>query len=251
METKSPLSDNVRQAFFEHSLAEYPREACGLICVVKGRERYIPCRNIAANPEQDFVLSPVDYAMAEEAGEIIAIAHSHPDESENPSATDRLSCEKSEVPWHIVRVDGLDREQPTIGPMSTLEPTGYKPPLVGRPFIHGLLDCYALVRDYYIEQHGITFKDYYREDGWWDRGQNLYMENFETEGFVKVQDSPRPSDLILMQIRSKVPNHAAVYLGDELILHHIYGRLSSRDPYGGYWQEVTTSILRHKDLMNV
>ena len=57
------------------------------------------------------------------------------------------------------------------------------------------------------------------------------------------------SDVILMQIRSQngVPNHAAIYLGDGLILHHLHGRLSSRDIYGGYWQEVTRHILRYKN----
>jgi cell wall-associated NlpC family hydrolase len=48
-----------------------------------------------------------------------------------------------------------------------------------------------------------------------------------------------------MQVASPVPNHAAVYLGDGLILHHLQGRLSSRDVYGGYWQKVTTHALRH------
>jgi cell wall-associated NlpC family hydrolase len=51
-----------------------------------------------------------------------------------------------------------------------------------------------------------------------------------------------------MQVASPVPNHASVYLGDGLILHHLQGRLSSRDVYGGYWQKVSTHALRHPDL---
>ena len=35
----------------------------------------------------------------------------------------------------------------------------------------------------------------------------------------------------------------AVYLGDGMILHHLYGRLSSRDVWGGYYQHVTTHVL--------
>jgi len=51
-----------------------------------------------------------------------------------------------------------------------------------------------------------------------------------------------------MQVQSKngVPNHAGVYLGDGIMLHHLYGRLSSRDVYGGYWREVTRLTLRHE-----
>ncbi|WP_043946890.1 NlpC/P60 family protein, partial [Ralstonia solanacearum] len=40
-------------------------------------------------------------------------------------------------------------------------------------------------------------------------------------------------DVILMQVRAPVPNHAAVYLGGVQMLHHLHGRLSSRDVYGG------------------
>ena len=39
-------------------------------------------------------------------------------------------------------------------------------------------------------------------------------------------------------------------LGDGLILHHLQGRLSSRDVYGGYWQKITTHILRHRTETN-
>ncbi len=40
-------------------------------------------------------------------------------------------------------------------------------------------------------------------------------------------------------------NHAGVYIGDGLMIHHMYGQLSHRVPYSGYWQERTIITLRH------
>jgi cell wall-associated NlpC family hydrolase len=54
----------------------------------------------------------------------------------------------------------------------------------------------------------------------------------------------------LMQIRSKVPNHAAVYIGDGMIMHHMYKRLSTRDMYGGMWADHATHVLRHESNVN-
>ncbi|WEU67280.1 C40 family peptidase [Xanthomonas phage JGB6] len=131
---------------------------------------------------------------------------------------------------------------------AAIEPSGYVAPLVGREFHHGILDCYTLVRDYYQQEMNITLKDYERADGWWERGENLYMKNLEDCGFYQVSEREiKVGDMILMQIRSNEPNHAGVYLGDGLFLHHLYGRLSSRDVYGGYWRDATRFVVRHKD----
>ena len=121
--------------------------------------------------------------------------------------------------------------------------------LVGREWSHGVLDCYALVRDWYQLERGVDLPNFARFDDWWKRGENLYIENFARAGFAPVDASDlQAGDCFLMQVASSVPNHAAVYLGDGLILHHLQGRLSSRDVYGGYWQKVTTHILRYTDL---
>lgn len=90
-------------AMRNHALTQYPREACGLVVICKGRERYVPCRNLAEGNDQ-FRLDPADYAAAEESGEITAVVHSHPDVSAQPSDADGVSCEASSLPWIILSV---------------------------------------------------------------------------------------------------------------------------------------------------
>ena len=89
--------------------------------------------------------------------------------------------------------------------------------------------------------------DYERRDQWWENGENLYLDNFIKEGMREVSfDELTYADIILMNLQSPVPNHAAIYLGNQQIIHHVQGRLSSRDVYGGYYQKVTAKILRHE-----
>ena len=53
-------------AIMAHAEAEYPRECCGVVAQKSRVERYFPCRNVADDPEDNFVLCPEDYAAAEE-----------------------------------------------------------------------------------------------------------------------------------------------------------------------------------------
>lgn len=214
---------------------QYPREACGLVVVVAGRERWWPCRNVAES-DQHFVVDPADYAAAEDAGTIVAVVHSHCGIGPEPSEADRVACEASGLEWHIVSVPNCRWE--------SLRPSGYQSPLVGRPFVHGILDCYSLVRDWYHRERGILLPDYDRGVEWWTRGGNLYLDHFREAGFVEVDDL-QPGDSVLMQICSPVPNHAAVYLGDNLILHHLQDRLSSVDVFGGYYLKHTVRKVRY------
>lgn len=244
------MTPDTRMAIQAHALAYYPRECCGVVVVRKGRERYVPCRNIASDPCAHFVLSPQDYAAADDGGEVVAIVHSHPDVPARPSEADRVQCEASGLPWVIVSV--MPGESgPVVEDMHVFAPTGYQAPLVGRSWAHGTLDCWALVRDWYKAERGVTLPNPHRDDAWWNDGySDLYADAAMVgAGFDKVDLADIVfGDVILMQIRSTnlVPNHAAVYLGEGLILHHLYGRLSSRDVYGGYWQEVTRSVWRYR-----
>lgn len=248
------------KAIEQHALAQYPHECCGLVIREGRTQRYHPCRNTATTPSEHFRLAPEDYAAAEELGEVLAVVHSHPDYPATPSDADRAGCEASGLPWHILEVR-QDPDQPLrIGQMISLTPSGYQAPLIGRAFAHGVHDCLSIILDYYRREMGIDLGNYQREDGWWDKGGNLYLENLPAAGFTPVEGLQQ-GDIVLMQIRSPVPNHAAIYLADGTltsepahfpapgsILHHLYGRDSRRDTYGGYWAEVTVSCWRHRSV---
>lgn len=224
-----------QQSAARHAWEHFPKEACGLIIVRKGREVYWPCKNLAERNDQ-FIIDHEDYATAEEHGEIIGVVHSHCNKGPEPSEADRVVCSRGKLTWHII---GLPTER-----WHTMQPDGYEAPLIGRPFQHGVLDCYALCRDWYRTERGIEIPDYERKDEWWLNGENLYLDKFRDAGFVENPELV-PGSALLMQIASPVPNHAAIYIGDDMIIHHLQGRLSSRDVYGGYWRKVTVKVLRH------
>ena len=233
------LENDVKLAITNHAKAEMPKEACGLVIIFKGRQQYRPCRNLA-NGSDNFILDPIDYEKADQDGEIVAVIHSHPNMSAKPSQADLVACEASGLPWHII---GLPSEQ-----WEYIEPSGYIAPLVGRHWSHGVLDCYAIIRDWYKQERKIDLPDFERSDDWWKRGENLYLDNFAKAGFKPITQSElQTGDVILMTICSSVPNHGALYLGDEIILHHIHGRLSTREVFGGYYLKNTTHYLRHEN----
>ena len=217
------------------AIKEYPREACGLVLISKGKEVFFPCVNISQELH-NFIIDPIQYAEAEDKGEIVGIFHSHCNKSAAPSVADLSSCEKTRKKWYIYATP--------VNVWNEFSPNGFEPPLIGREFCHGILDCYSLVRDWYRSEMGIMIPDFNRDEGWWHKGQNLYIENFEKAGFVET-DKLEYGVGLLMQLHSPVVNHAAVYIGDNKIMHHMYNRLSSRDVYGGMYRKNTIKMVRY------
>lgn len=233
------LNERLRKEIRAHAELTNKKECCGLLVRVGEDLLYYPCGNLALR-DSEFIMDPKDAMLAEEAGEIVAVVHSHPYTPPEPTQPDLVSMEASGLPWVIVNWPTLEIREHT--------PVGYVAPLIGRVFSHHILDCFTLIRDYYKQTLDIDMKDYDREERWWERGQDIYVQNYEDAGFVRV-DEPQKHDVLLMQIHSLVPNHAAIFLGDGTILQHLQGRLSGIYPWGGYWQRSTTHVLRHRSRL--
>jgi cell wall-associated NlpC family hydrolase len=104
-----------------------------------------------------------------------------------------------------------------------------------------------MCQDWYGREFGLQLSDYQRRDKFWERDENLYLDNFHREGFHKVAFAElQYGDALLMELGSSLPNHAAIYIGNQQILHHVQGRLSSRDVLGGYYIKSTAMALRHE-----
>ncbi|MBS0858356.1 C40 family peptidase [Providencia rettgeri] len=234
------ITKKLTEVIFQHVKAEYPKEACGVICQKSRAKKYFPCRNISDNPTAHFELSPEDYAAAEDWGNPIAIVHSHCGDgvTSQPSEIDKLQCDASGLAWVIASYPEGDIR--IIQPRIERE-------LEGRPFVLGHADCWSLIMDYYRQMHGIELTNYSVERHWWEEGENLYMDNWQHAGFVEFAGDLKEGDMVIMQVQAHVPNHAGVIVNG-MLLHHLYGQLSRIVPYSDYWRDRTVKIVRRKEL---
>jgi proteasome lid subunit RPN8/RPN11 len=235
------LTDSIKAAALEHAREEFPNESCGLVLQRYGKLRYFRCSNVADEPEETFVVDPDDWVAAEDTGsEVVCIIHSHPKTPAEPSQADRVSCERWGIPWAIVN--------PQTGAWGQCEPCGYRAPLLGRQWGWGATDCWALVRDWYQEVLGIELRDWPRPASTREfNEQPMFASCFAQTGFRELlpEEDLKVGDLIVMSIAAPTLNHIGVYVGNQQILHHLSGRLSGRDLYGGWLLESTGMRLRY------
>jgi len=232
----------------------YPQEACGLIVGAHKRARFIPCENIHERPRDFFSIGRGEYEAAKLDGPILAVWHSHTECAARPSPEDRAACNAGSVPWYIVSVYRQeDGSLNVVLPPTIVQPRDEEQPYVGRPYVWGMLDCYALICDYYRREYAIELLTHgdLRIPEFWEKGHNFFVDNFSETGFEQlINVEPKPGDIFLIQTYGSIPNHIGVYVGNDRFLHHPHGRLSRFDVYGGsYWLKHTTHHLRHRELM--
>ena len=228
-----------------HAKEQDPKESCGLLLNIRGKEKYFPCQNLAITSHQCFIMNPEDFVAGDSLGEIIGIVHSHPTTPPVASEADKISCEDSNLPWYIIN--------PKTEAWGYYEPCGFKAPLLGRPWVWGVTDCLSLVEDWYLQEKQISFKKATRpltpeifaenprskEDG--DFNNYLITAGFR---LLAPNDKLQNGDVLAMSILGKGLNHVGIFIDGD-VLHHLGDRLSCKEPYNPWLLKCTGGRYRY------
>ncbi|MDE2690207.1 MAG: NlpC/P60 family protein [Acidobacteriota bacterium] len=206
-----------------HVEREWPREAGGLI--VGGGFFALPNRH--PEPERGYEFHQADLDGA------AAVVHSHPDGAPFPSREDMKSQVAVGLPHGIVPMTGASVSATgAAAPDEPREVVAGEPffwpdmdrPYVGRPYRHGVTDCFTLVRDWYRRECGIELPPVAYEWRWDETSPelDLYSSWRRRLGWSAVDPSrARPGDIVLLRMAGgAVADHAGVLLEDGLLLHH-------------------------------
>ena len=223
----------------KHFEKEYPREACGIIGIVKGKKVYFPCTNLASEDE-DFILDPNDYISVKRQADIVAIVHNHIQSTNKASENDKKYCNALGIPYYIFSYPELQ--------LNILEPTVNTNSLAGREYEFGKFDCLEACRDYYKQELNISLPKRLLPyvDDWWKFGHNYFTdEHIKEWGFTKVEDL-RQNDLLIFTMGALVPNHCGVYINNDVFFHHAVNRLSCKENLYPLWKKYLTGIYRYE-----
>lgn len=216
-----------------------PREVCGVLTRAR---QLVEVRNRSEMPNDTFDAGPL-HELEHREGELVALWHTHPAD-EPPSPADLAGCTATFLPWIIAGPAKLFVIYPEAQPYSGVE------------FEYGTEDCWTRVTDWFAQEHRIHLPWFDRPaDGWWaEAGPSPYVVAAPAYGFRVIPfaecglENLHVGDVILMRVRARRTNHAAVYLGGGRILHHLYGELSRVEQFEGPWQRMATHVCRHEQL---
>jgi proteasome lid subunit RPN8/RPN11 len=231
-----------------HAIEASPEECLGF---VDRDGAYRRMRNVSPDPTRYAMTVRGEVPRLLADGNLRALCHSHPFGYDAPTEQDMAQQRELCVPFVLCATNGQATSEPFAWGDELLDDRD----LVGRPFRHGVDDCYALVRAYFHRERDVLLPDYPRNWEWWFEGtggsKDLYRRFFAEAGFYEIAaEEVVPGDCWLAAVRAEVPNHAGVALDAGLCLHHASGGLafdpsrpSRREPLAR-WSRFVTHWLR-------
>ena len=230
---------NFLQEIQEHFEKEYPREGCGIISVVEGKQKWFPCTNIAEENDH-FIIDTQEYLKIARTSDIIAIVHSHPDQSAEPSELDINTCNAMGKKFYIFSYPEMD--------LKVIEPEVNTAELYGREYEIGKADCFEAMRDYLLTQNiELPPRAMFVED-YWDKGIDYFYDDMVKNWGghpVDIQTDLQVNDVLIFKVYSTLNNHCGVYLGNDIFYHHAENRLSCRENIYPKWHKWLVGAYRY------
>ena len=226
--------EDIRKHFEE----EYPREGCGILSIVKGKKVWNPCTNLATN-EEDFILDSSEFLKIKRTSDIVAIVHSHPDASPEPSELDVKYCNTLGIPYYIFSYPDME--------LHVLEPEINTTELYGRDYEFGVTDCFEAMRDYLLSKDIVIPKRAMFEDDWWEKGLDYFNDEIISEwnhSPVELSEM-QVNDVLIFRVLADTNNHCGVYIGNDCFYHHANERLSCRESLYPLWHKYLVGAYRY------
>jgi len=246
------LTKEIKSKIKEHSLIEMPNECCGLI--VKNKSTSLvevhQCKNQSTSKSTGFSLSPRDYLKASKTGKILAVYHSHPNDSEGFSPIDKINSKNHNINYLLY----------CVGKDKFLEyfPETPQEEYTGRSFKKDGNNCITIFREFYKKEVGY---DIPKKFNWKTIHENfkpvLKGEAVTSEalafaksiGFEKievnsVEDLERNDGIVLYSKEHDFVAHVLIYLGNGKVLYQPRDAKSQIRDYGKAFLKDTVCVFR-------
>lgn len=224
----------------EHARGEFPREACGVFTHSIG---YFPCTNIDPEPNDNFRMKEY-YQVTANRDDVIALFHSHTNGESNPTLADMHFQKSTAMPWCVAVLNdkGATTDFFSWGGDAI-------PPLLGREYRSGSMDCFSIIRDAYKLWYNVDLPEFPRDKDFVEKGQNIYLDNYGYAQFKLITpEKLMPGDVVVGSVGGRgIINHGAIVLNDREIIHHLSGHLSCRDNLA-IWFRRLNICLRHEQF---
>jgi len=210
-------------------------EPCAVIHLKKGKTNLIPINNVSKDPNNYFLLDPIQFSKLSLTGEILYVVHGHPEDC-TPSEYDIRCCDSVNIPYLIFNRFNFN--------YTLVTPKNYKT-LSGRFYKFGESDCFEAARDWYAA-HNIYLsprKDWM--DDWWLSGYD-YLKNISDSWPFNPVSTLQYGDLLTFAVESDIENHIGVYIDKDCFFHHAVNRISCKENLYPFWAKHLKKVYRYE-----
>lgn len=214
------------------------KESCGFVLT---NGSVVVVENTANDPVDEFAISPDDYLKYE--GRIRGVWHSHLTLS-GFSQLDQQVLSADILPWAVYCMGDDTFHQ--------CNPEG-SAPLLGRPFVFGVYDCYSLVRDKLTEL-GVDLPAW--ERGTWGEWNtpafSAFDDTWRSVGRPVTNGRYQEGDILLLNLGDYAghTDHVGVFTSHRIFIHHAVGQRSREQVFGSYWSRRLNWVVRPNELWN-